>query len=147
MGRQIESVLPVTSAVVATADEAVSAAQLVITTTPARQPLLYRSALHQTLHITAVGSDAPGKRELSDCLLRKLDLYVADSLEQCAKFGELQTMVPQELARVAVLGDLVSGRTQGRINEHQTTVADLTGLGIQDTAIAIEALKRLTALA
>jgi ornithine cyclodeaminase/alanine dehydrogenase-like protein (mu-crystallin family) len=143
--RRVESLLPVSVRVVAAIGEAVAPAQLVITTTSSRDPLLYEAHLHPNLHITALGSDAKGKRELADDLLRKVDLYVADNLDQCRAYGELQTASTSDIRNVATLGDIVCGKVRGRIGDHQTSIADLTGVGVQDTAIAIEAYRRLTA--
>jgi ornithine cyclodeaminase/alanine dehydrogenase-like protein (mu-crystallin family) len=143
--QRIESLLPVSARVAGTIEEAVALAQLVISTTASREPLLHETHLHPNLHITALGSDATGKRELSDSLLRNVDLYVADDLVQCRALGELQTICPSEIVSIAALGDIVSGERQGRTSENQTTVADLTGLGMQDTVIANEAYRRLAA--
>jgi ornithine cyclodeaminase len=121
---------------------AVAEAQVAITCTPARHPLLSEVDLHPGLHITAVGADAPGKKELSTDLIERADLVVPDDLAQSRTHGELQSVAnaPRELT---ALGDVVAGKHAGRSDEHQVTVADLTGLGVQDTVAAGLALRRL----
>ena len=143
LAKRVESLLPVSATAVMTIREAIAPAQLVLTTTSSCQSLLTEHDLHPTLHITAMGSDAKGKRELSDALLREVDLYVADDLGQCRAYGELQTLPEREIACVATLSGIIAGRNEGRRDSSHVTVADLTGLGIQDTAIAIAAYRRL----
>lgn len=129
----------------ATTPEAlVRESELVITTTPARSPIVDAAWLHPGLHITAMGADLPGKQELDSDVLRRAERVVCDRLEQCLAMGELQHAadllkggnIPIEL------GELTSGRTQGRRSAEEITVCDLTGTGVQDTAIASLALAR-----
>ena len=120
---------------------------LVITTTPARAPLIDAAWLHPGLHITAMGSDLPGKQELDPEVLRRADRVVCDRREQCLTMGELQhaaALLEGENAPVE-LGELTSGRARGRRSENEITVCDLTGTGVQDTAISCLALTRARA--
>ena len=91
-------------------------------------------------HITAVGSDGPDKRELESAVLARADLIVADRLDQCLRLGEIHHAVREgaiDLARVhGELGELAAGLKPGRIADSQITVADLTGVGVQDAAMA-----------
>jgi ornithine cyclodeaminase len=94
------------------------------------------------MHVTALGSDSPGKQELdADCLLRA-DLVVCDRLSQCGAFGELSHA--RGAAVHAELGAIVAGTQPGRTTDEQLTIADLTGVGFQDTAIASAALRLIT---
>ena len=122
-------------------------ADVLVTTTPARVPLVRGEWLRPGQHVTALGSDSPGKQELeADCLARA-DLVVVDRLTQCAAFGELRHAIDAGLLRPdrvhAELGEIVAGIKQGRTTPNQITVADLTGVGFQDTAIASAALQCL----
>lgn len=113
--------------------------QLVITTTPAQNPVLRAEWLHPELHITAMGSDAPHKNELDPQVLLDADLYVTDSASQCRKLGELRTAVAAGLwagATPPELGQIINGRHPARRHQADITIADLTGTGAQDTAIA-----------
>lgn len=123
---------------------AVAESQLVITTTPAREPIFNVDWLHPGLHITAMGSDQQGKNEIDPEVLHNADLYVCDRVAQCEKLGELRSaraaghlrgITPPEL------GAMVAGSHPGRTDDRQITVCDLTGTGAQDTAIATHALK------
>jgi ornithine cyclodeaminase len=123
------------------AEFAVRNSDIVITTTPAKEPIIKAEWLHPGLHITAMGSDAENKQELDPEILAKADLLVCDTKAQCARLGELhhalvQGVLTQE-SPIVELGELTSLKVVGRRNDEQITVCDLTGTGVQDTAIAL----------
>lgn len=124
-------------------------ADVIVTATPSREPLVRAEWLRPGQHITAVGSDAPGKQELEPACLARADLVVLDRLTQCAAFGELRHAMEAGLLRPAgvqgELGELVAGLKPGRTRDDQITIADLTGVGFQDTAIAARALQLVNA--
>ncbi len=95
--------------------------------------------LKKGTHITAVGSDTPEKQELDPGILKRADLIVADSIEQCMKRGEIFKALASgfiEKSKLVELGQIISGEVAGRKSEKQVTVADLTGVAVQDLAIA-----------
>ena len=117
----------------------VGSSQVVVTTTPARAPILRAEWLHPGLHITAIGSDAPEKNELAPEVMARADLCVVDRISQCASLGELRSAVAAGVVNtteVTELGRIVTGSSPGRTSAAQITVCDLTGTGAQDTAIA-----------
>ena len=115
-----------------------------ITATPSRTPLVRAGWLRAGQHVTALGSDSPGKQELDAGCLARADLLVVDRLTQCASFGELRHALDAGLFRPdrvhAELGEIVSALKAGRTSDEQFTIADLTGVGFQDTAIASAAI-------
>ena len=119
-------------------------ADLLVTATPARAPLVQAEWLRPGQHVTALGSDSPGKQELDAGCLTLADLVVVDRLTQCAAFGELRHALDAGLLRPdrvhAELGEIVAGVKPGRTTAQQLTIADLTGVGFQDTAIASKAI-------
>jgi ectoine utilization protein EutC len=120
----------------------VAQSQLVVTTTPAREPVLKADWLHPGLHVTAMGSDQSGKNEIEAAALARADLYVADSAAQCASLGELRAAERAGLWTRGLppeLGDVITGKCPGRTAPDQITICDLTGTGAQDTAIATHA--------
>jgi len=131
---------------VASAERLVLEADVVVTATPARTPLVVADWLHPGLHVTAIGSDAADKNELHPDVLQRADLLVCDSRAQCARLGELHH-APAGGAELAVteLGEVTSGRRPGRRSDDQITVCDLTGTGVQDTAIALLAYRKAIA--
>jgi ornithine cyclodeaminase len=125
----------------ASAEDVCAAAELIITSTPSREPLLHADWLKDGVHLTAVGSDTPGKQELSPFCLIRADVVAVDRLSQCSSFGELKHALDAGMKTEAIeLGQIVAGRRPGRTSDKQITVADLTGVGFQDTAIASAAL-------
>ena len=122
------------------AEDVCLAADILITATPSHEPVVRAAWLRPGLHITAVGSDTPGKQELDAACLARADLVVVDALAQCARFGELSHALAAGLMREtdvwAQLGEIVADRKTGRTGDDQITICDLTGVGFQDTAIA-----------
>ncbi len=127
-------------AVVPSARDAVTGAQVVITCTAARNALVMAEWLSAGAHVTAIGSDGPGKQELDPTILSDADLLVVDSLPQCAQRGELQHALSTGLLTegdvYAELGEIAAHAKPGRTSEEQLTVCDLTGVGVQDVAAA-----------
>ena len=129
----------------ATAEAVIREADLLVSATPARAPLVRAEWLRGGQHVTALGADSPGKQELDAGCLAAADRVVVDRLTQCAAFGELRHALDAGILRPdrvhAELGEIVAGLKPGRTNARQLTIADLTGVGFQDTAIASAAIE------
>ncbi|WFU14563.1 ectoine utilization protein EutC [Bradyrhizobium sp. CB3481] len=129
--------------------KAVAGSHIVIATTPAAQPILRAAWLEPGQHVTAMGSDAEHKNEIDPAAIVRAELYVADSLTQTRRLGELHHAIATGAvasdASFPELGAIISGSKTGRAGEMQITIADLTGTGIQDTAIALLALAQAKA--
>ncbi|HUG31372.1 MAG TPA: cyclodeaminase [Acidimicrobiia bacterium] len=127
-----------------TPHEAVEGADVLVTTTPATEPLVTESMLHPGLHITAVGSDAEGKQEISVGAITAADGFFCDSIAQSARLGELRAAIASGFDRelVCELGAVIAGDAFGRGSDVAVTICDLTGTGAQDTAIASLAVER-----
>lgn len=128
------------------ARDVVADADVVVSTTPSETPIIESSWLHPGLHITAMGSDADNKNELDPDVITFCDVLVVDRLSQSRKVGELRSAIAAGAigagTEVPELGDIVLGTAEGRTAEDQVTVCDLTGTGVQDTAIARFAFER-----
>ena len=112
---------------------------LIITTTSSKEPLIQSDWVKPGTHITAVGSDTPEKCELDPDILSMADLVVADSLEQNLIRGEIHQAVKRSLINsesIVELGEIFAGLNPGRTNDDSITVADLTGVAVQDLVIA-----------
>lgn len=136
---------------VSSAEAVVRDSDLVITTTPAKAPYLNADWLHPGLHITAMGADAEEKQELYPEVFSRADLIVCDRKSQVFRLGELHHakaagLVAEDDPRLVELGDLTAGRRPGRQHDAQITIADLTGTGAQDTAIALLAYRKAQGL-
>jgi len=113
--------------------------ELIVTTTPSKTPLLFAGDIKKGTHITAMGSDTPDKQELDTEILQGADLVIADSISQCMERGEIFRAMQAgklEKGRVKELGQVVAGTTSGRVSRDQISVADLTGVAVQDIKIA-----------
>ncbi|MEM8812562.1 MAG: ectoine utilization protein EutC [Pseudomonadota bacterium] len=130
--------------------DAVSWADVIVTTTPSPEALVSADWLRPGQHVTAMGSDHSHKNELDPKCLARADLYVPDRQAQTEKLGELRAAVAAGIVDGAMhfpeLGDIVAGRAGGRSSADAITIADLTGTGLQDTAIATYARTRAETL-
>lgn len=120
--------------------------RLIITTTPSREPILRATDIRPGTHITAVGADSHGKQELESGLVARADVLLADSVSQCTEYGEIATAYRQGLLASIPLVELGTALAQGkkvRSDPEQITLADLTGLAIQDVQIVKGILARL----
>ncbi|WP_282027705.1 ectoine utilization protein EutC [Ruegeria faecimaris] len=125
---------------------AVSSADIIVTTTPSDIPLIKADWLQPGQLVIAMGSDQEHKVELDPGCLAKATLYVPDSQAQCALKGELRSAIAVGIfpadGRFAELGDITSDKAPGRQSDSDIIIADLTGTGVQDTAIATLARQR-----
>lgn len=130
----------------ASVEEVLRNSSVVVTTTPSREPYLEGKWLHPGLHITAMGTDTEEKQELHPEVFVRADLLVCDLFSQCRRLGELRHAVERGLINegdgVSELGELIAGTKPGRTEDEQISVCDLTGVGVQDTAIARLALQK-----
>lgn len=119
--------------------EVTKTCNMIVTTTPSKRPLVQWSDLLPGTHITAVGSDTPEKHELDPLILKHADVLVGDSLAQCRLRGEIYQALKQgaiDENKAVELGKVISGSSPGRRSDHQISIADLTGVAVQDIVIA-----------
>jgi ornithine cyclodeaminase len=131
-------------------EQVVRESDVVVTTTPSRAPYLKAEWLHPGLHITCMGSDAEHKQEVHPDVFGQADLIACDRRNQVFRLGELHHAfdagVVTDQESVIELGELTAGKHEGRTDEQQITICDLTGVGVQDTQIARLAYKRASEL-
>jgi ornithine cyclodeaminase len=117
------------------------ACDVVVTATPAREPIVGNQALKAGAVIVAMGADAVGKRELGEEAVKRVAQFVADDAAQCRRYGELQWL-PEERPALE-LGRLLSGQERYQADASDVVVYDSTGLGFQDAVgarLVLEAL-------
>lgn len=122
-----------------TGDEIAATCNLIVTATPSHTPLLRADQIREGTHITAMGSDTRDKQELDPAILQKADLVVADSIEQCLVRGEIcHALAAAVLTEgdVLELGKVIADPALQRTSDSQITVADLTGVAVQDIQIS-----------
>jgi ornithine cyclodeaminase len=121
------------------AGEVTEKCRLIITATPSQTPLIHAKQIKPGTHITAMGSDTHLKQELDPKILQTADVVVADSIEQCLTRGEICKTLQAGLIHkedLVELGNVIAGLQSGRTSDAQITVADLTGVAVQDIQIA-----------
>ena len=139
--RDIAVRLPaVRAAAVESPAEAAAGARLLVTVTASRAPLLRLADLPAGAHVSAVGADTPGKQELDPEILRRAALLLVDSVSQCERLGELQHALSEKPRAVEIGAFLDRPVAYDRAG---ITVADFTGMGVEDLFIAEACLASL----
>jgi ornithine cyclodeaminase len=121
------------------AEEVAAAANLIVTCTPATAPILKTEWIRPGTHITAIGSDTAAKQELEAAILTRADRVVVDSLSQSELRGEVYKAVSAGAItrdRLVELGRVISDERLRRDSDDEITVADLTGVAVQDIQIS-----------
>ena len=135
--------IPVTPC--ASVEMATGNADIIVTATPASEPILRSEFIRSGQHITAMGSDAEHKNEIDPQIFARAH-YFCDRLSQVQTLGELHHALERQLVKPSTeypeLGQVISQQAPGREHSDDITLCDLTGTGIQDTAIATLAFQR-----
>lgn len=122
-----------------TVQDAVCDADIIITTTPATSPIVHSAWIKDGVHINAIGSDAPDKRELDSSLIQRCVL-VADKRVQSLSIGEMRAPIADGTVTAAhiraELGELAAGRQTIARQSSDVTVFDSSGVSFQDLAVA-----------
>jgi ornithine cyclodeaminase len=143
--KEMGEALPAAVSAASGPEEVIRNSQVVVTCTPSRKPYIRPEWLHPGLHITAMGADLPEKQELLVESVARADLLACDRKSQSLAMGEFHHAADAGLlsdASLVELGQIVTGQEKGRIDEDQITLCDLSGTGVQDTAIAHLALEK-----
>jgi len=126
--------------------EVAAGANLIVTATASHTPLLAARDVRPGTHITAMGADTMEKTELAPDLLATADVLAVDSRSAGAVRGDLAKGLATGaigMEKPVELGALIDGRAVGRTHPTQITVALLTGLAVQDAALAADVLRVL----
>ena len=119
---------------------------VVVTVTPGQTVLYPAGSLREGQHVSLMGADGPGKAEVAIDELARADLFCDDWEQGGAKgTGDIGQGVAAGLItreQVSTLGDVLTGKAEGRRSAEDITLFDSTGLAIQDLAIAIAAYAR-----
>jgi len=121
-----------------------SAADIIVTTTPATKPVLLAEYLPQGVHVNAMGADTAGKQEHEVDALRRARVVV-DDWAQAGRLGECQHAVAAGLFTDAdhphAIGEIIAGTAAGRADSNEITLFDATGPALQDLAAAELAIR------
>jgi len=144
--RELEPQLGVEIKVCPDPETAVREANVIVTTTPSRQPLVRNEWVSDGTHLTCIGADAPGKQELDPAILQRARIFL-DDMAQGMESGEVNVPIhkgllkPEQIA--GELGEVLVGKKEGRRSDDEITVFSSTGLAIQDIACGAVVLKKL----
>ncbi|WPB77949.1 ornithine cyclodeaminase family protein [Archangium violaceum] len=116
-------------------EEAVEDADIVITTTPSREPFLFPGMLRGGAHVTALGADEPGKAELSAGLLRQSTFFCDHRALNVAMGAPAGVGLGEDIIH-AELGEVLAGGKSGRTDAGQVTLFGSVGLPFQDLVAA-----------
>jgi alanine dehydrogenase len=110
---------------------------VVVTVTPAREPLVRDEWITPGAHVAAVGADKSGDQELDPRILQRARIFV-DDIRQCRTDGEINVPLSQGLITeddiAGEIGQVITGKLGGRTSEDDVTVFDSTGIALQDSA-------------
>jgi len=123
-----------------TVQDAVKNADIVITATASKHPLIMKEWIKKGTHINAIGCDAIGKQELDSNLFLGAKI-VNDCIEECIKRGDTQHPIKQKIITkndiYAEIGEILLGVKEGRINEDEITIFDSTGISALDITTSL----------
>src|SRR5712691_1147472 len=115
----------------------VSGADVVVTITPARGPIVSDDWIAEGTHIAAVGADKGGDQELDPKIIQRARIFV-DDIRQCRTDGEINVPLAQGLISeddvAGEIGEVITGKKPARTSDSEVTVFDSTGIALQDSA-------------
>jgi len=118
-------------------EKVVRGADVVVTVTPARAPIVKNEWISEGMHIAAVGADKSGDQELEGTILTRARIFV-DDIRQCRTDGEINVPLSQGLLKEAdiagEIGEVIVGKKKGRTSDREITLFDSTGIALQDSA-------------
>jgi alanine dehydrogenase len=117
--------------------DVVSGADVVVTVTPARGPIVMDDWIAPGTHIAALGADKGGDQELDPKILQRARIFV-DDIRQCRTDGEINVPLREGLIKerdiAGEIGEVIAGRKPGRVSDREITLFDSTGIALQDSA-------------
>ncbi len=117
--------------------EAIENSDIILTATPAYEPVIHAAWVKEGTHISCIGADLPGKEELEATIFTKAHIF-GDDKEQCFSVGECEIPYKQGLISDlhGEIGAVIAGDLAGRCSEQDITIFDSTGIALQDLASA-----------
>ena len=117
--------------------QVVPGADVVVTVTPARGPIVKDEWIAAGTHVAAVGADKGGDQELDPSILKRARIF-CDDIRQCRTDGEINVPLARGLIGerdiAGEIGEVVCGTKPGRTADGDVTVFDSTGIALQDSA-------------
>jgi ornithine cyclodeaminase/alanine dehydrogenase-like protein (mu-crystallin family) len=122
------------------AEEALRDADLIVTVTTAKEPIVKPEWLKPGAHINAVGSHRPDLREIDGATLSRSKIVVDSRAAIMAECGDILLALKEksigENAIHAEIGEVLAGTKAGRSSAAEVTLYKSVGIAIQDVATA-----------
>jgi alanine dehydrogenase len=118
-------------------EQVVRGADVVVTVTPARELLVKDEWIAPGTHIAALGADKGGDQELDPRIVKRSRIFI-DDIRQCRTDGEINVPLSKGIIKEqdisGEIGEVVTGKKQGRRSDDEVTLFDSTGIALQDSA-------------
>jgi ornithine cyclodeaminase/alanine dehydrogenase-like protein (mu-crystallin family) len=124
------------------AEEAVRGADVVVTVTTSREPVLHGEWLEPGAHINAVGAPRPDWRELDDDLLGRSRIFADSRIAAEAESGDVRAAIAAGNRIEAEIGEVVSGNHPGRRDRDDITLFKSLGMAVEDIVTAEHVRRR-----
>lgn len=112
---------------------------IIITATPAREPIIKKEWVKPGTHFSCVGADMSGKEEIDPNLFDGARIFTDDT-DQCMAVGEIEIPIEKGVIKrediAGEIGDILTGKVKGRENNEQITIFDATGTALLDLITA-----------
>jgi ornithine cyclodeaminase/alanine dehydrogenase len=114
-------------------------ADIIITATPSRKPLIMKEWVKKGTHISCIGADMEGKQEIDENIFPSARIFV-DDIAQAINVGECEVPVRKGVITkediIGEIGRLIMGNIPGRLDDDDITIFDSTGIALQDLITA-----------
>jgi len=125
-------------------EKSTSKADVIVTATPSRKPIIKKEWVKKGTHFSCIGSDMEGKQEIDENIFSKARIFV-DDFEQASNVGETETPIKKGIIKkediAGEIGEVIMGTKSGRLSDDEITIFDSTGIAHQDLLTATYAIK------
>lgn len=126
-------------------EKATKTADIIITATPSRKPMIMKEWLRPGTHLTCMGADMVGKQEIDENIFTVARVFT-DDIEKTSKTGEMEIPIKRGVFSkdniICEIGKVIKGENPGRLSENEITLFDASGLAAQDLITARELLAK-----
>ena len=138
--REIEKELGIEVNIVENGDDLLENTDIIVAATTSTSPLFSGEKVAEGTHISSIGAHAPVARELDSMTIKRASLLVAGLKEAClAEAGDYIIPINEGVIKeddIISLGDIITGRKQGRTTDKDITIFKSVGISAQDVAVA-----------
>ena len=120
-------------------EKSIKEADIIVTATPSRKPLIKREWVKKGTHFNCIGSDMEGKQEIDEKIFSMARVFV-DDISQATNVGETEVPIKKGIITkesiVGEIGEVILGKVPGRVSKDDITIFDSTGIAHQDLLTA-----------